>query len=320
MASDKLNILVVGAGQIGSRHMQALASTAGVAAVTAVDPGAASRDTALVRWNDVPGHAGKTLRLAASLAEVGGAETFDLAILATSAPGRLEILKDIVALGIRCVLAEKLLFQSVVKLNAAAELCADKGVALYPNYVYRFVSPWAAVAQRLDGQPFVLKVDAGDIGLATNAPHWLDMFEYLAGAAVTDVKVALTKPAYASKRGGGLLEIAGTASARAANGAVLEMSFDGPARSPLITLSAAAGHLTVDEETATIGGDLLGGEAVLQVPMVSRTTALAVPQIMSGRTVLPALAETAEANRLLLRAMGVAMFGTYEDGREVPVT
>jgi hypothetical protein len=198
-------------------------------------------------------------------------------------------------------------------------LCADKGISLYPNYVYRLVSPWAAVAQRLKGQPFTLKVEAGDIGLATNAPHWLDMFAYLSGTAVTEVGVALSKPPYASKRGGGLLEFAGTASARAANGATFAMSFDGPARSPMITLSAAGKHLTVDEETATIGGDLLDGP-VLQVPMVSRTTALAVPQIMSGKSILPTLAETADANRLLLRAMGVAIFGACEDSREVPVT
>ena len=150
MASDNLNILVVGAGQIGSRHMQALANTQDVAAVTAVDPGAAARDTALARWNDVPGDAGKTLKLAASLADIGRTETFDLAIIATSAPGRLEILKGIVALGVRRVLSEKLLFQSVAQLNAAVALCADKGVSLYPNYVYRLVSPWAAAAERLN--------------------------------------------------------------------------------------------------------------------------------------------------------------------------
>lgn len=319
--SGGLRILVVGAGQIGSRHMQALANTEAVAAVTAVDPGAASRDTALARWRDVPGHAGKSLTLAASLADVGRTEKFDVAIIATSAPGRLEILKDIVALGVRRVLSEKLLFQSVAQLDAAVALCAARGVSLYPNYVYRFVSPWAAVARRLKGQPFALNVAAGDIGLATNVPHWLDMFQFLAGgAAMTQVGVTLSKPPYASKRGGSLLEIAGGVSASAANGAMFTMSFDGPARSPLITVSAGGKHLTVDEETTAISGDLLDGELVLQVPMVSRTTALAVPQIMAGKTVLPTLVETAEANRLLLRAMGVAMFVAYEDDREVPVT
>ncbi|MDO8877147.1 MAG: Gfo/Idh/MocA family oxidoreductase [Pseudolabrys sp.] len=319
--NGELRILVVGAGQIGSRHIQALATTEGVGAVTAVDPGAASRDTALARWRDVPGHAGKTLTLAARLAEVSRVDKFDLAIIATSAPGRVEILKDIVALGVRRVLSEKLLFQSVAQLDVAVALCADSGVSLYPNYVYRFVSPWAAVAQQLKGRPFTLNVAAGDIGLATNVPHWLDMFQFLAGrAAVTQVGITLSKPPYASKRGGGLLEIAGAASASAANGATFTMSFDGPARSPVITLSAGGKHLTVDEETTSISGDLLDGELILQVPMVSRTTALAVPQIMAGKTVLPTLAETAEANRLLLRAMGAAMFGAYADDREVPVT
>jgi len=321
MTSGGLKILVVGAGQIGSRHMQALANTEGVGAVAAVDPVAASRDTAMARWRDVPGHAGKALTLAASLAEIGPSEKFDLAIIATSAPGRLEILKDLVALGVRRVLSEKLLFQSVAQLDAAVALCAASGVSLYPNYVYRFVDPWPAAARQLAGRPFTLNVAAGDIGLATNAPHWLDMFQFLAGgAALTQVGVTLSKPHYASKRGGGLLEIAGTASASAANGATLTMSFDGPPRSPLITLSAAGKRLTVDEETASIDGDLLDGEAALQVPMVSRTTALAVPQIVAGQTVLPTLAETADANRLLLRAMGAAMVGGHEDDRAVPVT
>jgi len=319
MPSNSLNILVVGAGQIGSRHLQALAAMPSVATVAAVDPSTASRDIALSRWKDVVGHDRKLLRFAQSLAELENTD-FDLAIIATSAPGRLEILRQVVALGVRRVLSEKLLFQSVGELDAAVTLIADHGVRLYPNYVYRFVSPWLQVSQHLTDKSFAMDVRAGDIGLATNLPHWLDIFQFVSGAPVIEVNVTLSKPPYPSKRGGGLLEIAGTASARSASGATFEMFCDGPMQAPVATLIGRAGRLIADEGARTLVGDLLGNRVTLEVPMVSRTTALAVSQIMEDQTVLPSLDVIAETNRLLLRALGSVVLDAYDDDKTVPVT
>lgn len=317
--SKTLRILVIGAGQIGSRHIQALASIPDVGEVVAVDPSPESRERAAMRWRDVPGHEGKRLSVVAEVDQAGGAG-FDLAVLATNAPGRLEHFRRAVALGIRHVLAEKLLFQSVAELEEALELCRTAGVSLYPNYVYRYASPWRQLGERLKGKAFEMRVVAGDIGLATNLPHWLDLFEFLAGAPLSELSIELTKPAYPSKRGGGLLDFSGSAAGRASSGASLSLSFADGIGVPVATIAIADGNWILDEGNSTIAGSLAESGMQLEMPMVSRITALAVPDILAGRTVLPDLFATASMNRLLLGAAGRALYGTVQRDTIIPIT
>lgn len=317
--SKTLRILVIGAGQIGSRHIQALASIPDVGEVVAVDPSPESRERAALRWRDVPGHEGKRLSVVAGMDQVGGAG-FDLAVLATNAPGRLEHFRLVVALGIRYVLAEKLLFQSVAELEEALDLCRTAGVSLYPNYVYRYASPWRLLSDRLKGRPFEMRVVAGDIGLATNLPHWLDLFEFLAGFPLSELSIELTRPAYPSKRGGGLVDFSGSAAGRAGSGASLSLRFADGVGVPVVTIATADGDWILDEGASTITGSLAESGMHLEMPMVSRITALAVPDILDGRTVLPDLFATASMNRLLLDAVGRALFGTVQRDTIIPIT
>ena len=317
--SDSLRIIVVGAGQIGSRHLQALAKIPGVTHVVAVDPLPESRQRAATRWRDVPGHEHADLQLVSSIAEVP-VERYDLAVLASNAPGRLEQLRAVAGLGIKQVLAEKLLFQSLEEIDAALELCRSSGVRLYPNYVYRYASPWAILAGRLGGKPFELRVAAGDIGLGTNLPHWLDLFEYLAASPLIELSVELARPAYASKRGGGLLDFAGRAEGMSASGARVALSFVDGIAVPVATIMTAEGDLVLDEASGIVSGSMADPSLKLEMPMVSHTTSLAVPDILAGQTVFPDLAATAPMNRLLLKAVGQALFGSAGYDRIVPIT
>lgn len=317
--SKKLRILVIGAGQIGSRHIQALATIPDIGQVVAVDPSAESRERALQRWRDVPGHESKEL---ATVADIAGADGsgFDLAVLATNAPGRLEHFRRVVALGIRHVLAEKLLFQSVAELDEALELCRSAGVSLYPNYVYRYASPWRLLGERLRGQVFQMRIIAGDIGLATNLPHWLDLFEFVAGSQLGELSIALDKPAYPNKRGGDLVEFSGSAAGRSMSGATVSLQFADGDGVPVTTIVTADGEWILDEGAGTVTGNLAEAGMQLEMPMVSRITARAVPDILAGRTVLPDLIATAPMNRLLLDAAGRALFGTVRRETRIPIT
>lgn len=318
MAGNK-RILLAGAGQIGSRHLQALASIPEVAEVVVVDPNPQSCERALARWREVADHADKTITFHSELGALK-AEPYNLAILATSAPGRLDLLRCVVDLGVSRVLSEKLLFQSVAQLDRAVALCEAYGVSVFPNYVYRFAAPWAEVGRHVAGRPFAMLIEAGDIGLATNLPHWLDLFEFISRAPLTELAVELARPASASKRGGGLVEVAGSARGRTASGSSVSLVFDGSASAPVATLSLAGKTLRIDEGARTVTGDLLDLPLEMDIPMVSLTTARAVPQILARATVLPTLAETAGMNRLLLAAMGRALFADDSPDREIPIT
>jgi predicted dehydrogenase len=317
--SKIFRILVIGAGQIGSRHIQALASIPDVGQVVVVDPSSESRERAIQRWQNVPGHESKRLSLLSAINQAEG-NNFDLAVLATNAPGRLDQLRHIVALGIRHVLAEKLLFQSVVDLEDALSLCRTEGVSLYPNYVYRYAAPWRLLRDRLKGQTFDMRVVAGDIGLATNLPHWLDLFEFVGGSPLSELSIKLSRAPYPSKRGGGLLEFSGSATGQTISGASLSLSFVDGVGVPVATIVTADGNWILDEGNCTISGSLAESGMHLEMPMVSRITTLAVPDILAGETILPDLFETASMNRMLLDSVGRALYETVAPDKIIPIT
>lgn len=312
-----MKILVIGAGQIGSRHVQGLAGLPSLREVVVVDPQAESRDRTASRWRDIEGHADKKLTL---LAEPPLSGTFDAAIVATGASGRLRHFETLAALGVRHVLAEKLLFQSLAELEAGVALEARAGLAIYANYVYRYAAPWAALRTSLAGASFHMDVKAGDIGLATNLPHWLDLFEYLAASENVALDVVALYAIYPSKRGGGLLECSGRLAGRAANGCSIKLDFTGEPAAPFCRIETKAGWISLNEASGAIAGPLAQPDWVLETPMVSRITMRAIPDILAGTTPLPRLAATVPMNRLLLRALGKAMLGSFAPDSIVPIT
>jgi len=312
-----MRILVVGAGQIGSRHMQGLATVPEVAEVVAVDPSAESRARAEGRWLDVPEHAGKRLVMTGSF-DVQG--PFDAAVVATNATGRLENLRRVTALGVRHVLAEKLLFQSLDEWGAALALARETDLEVYANYVYRYAAPWAALRHRLGGARFSMTVTAGDIGLATNLPHWLDLFEFVGGSALADLQVEALATVYPSKRGGGLLECSGALGGVSATGSRIALRFSTGEAAPRCRIETDAGWIDLDETRGAIEGPLADPDWRLETPMVSRITSRAIPEILAGQSPLPDLGATAGMNRLMLRALGDALVDGFGPQTVVPIT
>jgi hypothetical protein len=317
--SRNLRILVVGAGQIGSRHIQALASIPNIIEVVAVDPSTESCNRARQRWHEISGHANKFLSFFSTLNEVNG-RSFDLAVLATNATKRLDYLNQVAALGIRNVLAEKLLFQSVDQLEKAIELCSNKHVALYPNYVYRYTSPWSQLREYIRGQNFEMRIDAGDIGFATNLPHWLDLFEFLADSPLSELSIKLSCEPYPSKRDRNLIDFSGRAFGKSLSGSSLSMSFEEGLGLPVATISTVDGNIILNEEKCTISGSLRKSDMKLDTPLVSKTTSLIVTDILFGKTALPNLIETASMNRLLLNAIQLALYRTIRTDKIIPIT
>ena len=113
MKNDSFRVLIVGCGNLGSRHLQAVASLPFVREIEVVDP----RAEALARVRDLllempQRQSGVSFRCVAALEDVtpGG----DLCIIATQARGRSEIVFRVSELlHYRSFLIEKVVTQSV---------------------------------------------------------------------------------------------------------------------------------------------------------------------------------------------------------------
>jgi predicted dehydrogenase len=112
---------VIGAGQLGSRHLQALGRVGGRNDIFIVDPNADSRRVARERFNEFnPGFLGKLYELE-SLLELPA--ELDVAIVATTSNVRLAVLATLMKSSkVRYLLLEKVLFQDLAQYQQAAEL------------------------------------------------------------------------------------------------------------------------------------------------------------------------------------------------------
>jgi predicted dehydrogenase len=164
-----MTVLVVGAGRMGMRHVRGLAA-AGVPAVV-VEPRADTRREALA--------ADGVAAAFESLDEALVADSYDAAVLAETAGGRLERFERLAATGIAKVLIEKPAEQSRARLHALVAVAHERGVDARVNHFFRTLPLFREL--RDAGGPFHLSVTGGAFGLACNGIHWLDLALYLTG-------------------------------------------------------------------------------------------------------------------------------------------
>jgi predicted dehydrogenase len=181
-------VLVVGAGRMGKRHIQGLAS--GAHEVHAVDPWPEARSQATAL--------GATAH--ESIEEALYAGPYSAAVMAETAGGRLERLELLVGAGIRALLVEKPVEQSRERVRQTAELVRSSGVEARVNHFFRSLPIFEEL--RGAGGPNHVAVLGGAWGLACNGIHWIDLACYLsADAPGRLLYAALDRTPIASGRG-----------------------------------------------------------------------------------------------------------------------
>lgn len=314
-----MNILLVGAGALGSRHLQSLADAPAISAVTVVEPNDAAREVALQRWQDVAGHAGKQLSFVHVDALRGA---FDAAVIATPSPGRLEVLERVLDLGIPNIVCEKVLFQTVADLDRAVAVIAEGNADVRVNHIYRYAQPLSVLAERTRGKAFSLDVSVGGDGMGCNLIHYLDLLEYLAGDTVSTLRAQIEQPPHPSKRGPSYLEFEGVAHASTGSGAKATVTYNtGPASAPIIGVTLGDSDLQIDEASGLFRSTFRDiGDGAFAAPRVSALTWKILADQRAGICHLPTVADTAHVNRLMLAQFNQQLHGRHDDALVCPIT
>ena len=105
------NLVVIGAGQLGSRHLQALAKVSFPVKIEVVDPFAESLEIARARFDEMPSNSNiYGINFYSSISELS--KKIDLAIIATTADIRAEIIHALIEhCDVKNLVLEKVLFQ-----------------------------------------------------------------------------------------------------------------------------------------------------------------------------------------------------------------
>lgn len=306
--SAKYKILVVGCGELGSRHLQAVASLPVVATIVVVDPNPSAIELGQKRLQDLPNCYGQTVfQWHPSLEEVKGC--FDLCIVATQAKGRCQLVKDIFNQELASqFLIEKIAVQSSSEYEDLLQFAKVKRFKIWVNCKTRAYPISKRIKSRLDAsEPILFNVLGGNHGLANNGIHEVDLFTFFDGCKFIESRGVYIDPIlHPSKRGPHVFDLSGTLFGVTAKGSQFTLSFAhdhaGPDHISIVTKSyrCIVDHMQRWAHESDRGGpwQQVSFEGNLMVSHM--TKAFASDILNEGRCELPTLEECFPAHRFIL--------------------
>ena len=193
-------LAVIGAGQLGSRHLQGLAKANLEAEIWVVDVSQESLNIAESRYNEVKSDKMK-VHFITDFTKINS-QKIDFAIIATGSKYRLEALKSLSnQCSVQYLILEKVLFPSVEEYAIASQILKEKNIKTWVNCTMRMNDFFRSIKDEINGSNFTLTINAKSAGLACNGIHYFDYFAYLTGN--TNIKLtAELSSQYESKRTG----------------------------------------------------------------------------------------------------------------------
>ena len=173
------NLVIIGAGQIGSRHLQGLAKINDDLNITVIDPSSESLETAKERYfqvNRLNNFCEVNFRK-----DIPEFKTIDLAIIATSSKIRKKVIKELLGKSEpNYFIIEKVAFQNLEDFEEIKNIFSAKNIKSWVNCPNRAFESYKRLKDRLDQKsPLEMKVSGGNWGLASNSIHYIDLFSFL---------------------------------------------------------------------------------------------------------------------------------------------
>ncbi|MBI2063455.1 MAG: Gfo/Idh/MocA family oxidoreductase, partial [Candidatus Yanofskybacteria bacterium] len=215
-------ILLVGAGNIGSRHLQALKAVKIPLKILVVDPSSKSLKLAEDRYDSAP--TGKFSHEVAYHEEISKEDTVDLAIITTCSDIRAEITRKLFKkTRVRFLVLEKLLFSKKNDYDSIGKLIKRTGTKTWVNCPMRMMPAFNSLQKEFSGRRILYNATLSGDGLITNAIHYLDHMVFLTGSDDFTINTdGLDRKTVPSKRSG-FLEYTGTLRVLFKNGSVGNM-------------------------------------------------------------------------------------------------
>ncbi len=177
------NIVIIGAGQIGSRHLQAMVNLEMPARLQLVDPSGESLKVAQMRFSQVYEEGSKGIELSCYRSIDDLIDEIDLAIIATCSDVRAHIIKELIAKKkVYNIILEKVLFQRVADYYEINDLLKEKGIPTWVNCWMREKDFYKKLKGKLNSEEKVtMKVGGSSWLMGSSSVHFIDLFSFLTG-------------------------------------------------------------------------------------------------------------------------------------------
>lgn len=198
------SIAIIGAGQLGSRHLQGLAKSNIRISIEIVDPLVNSRSTAEQRIQEMPKNKNvDQISYYENISQLS--KNLDFVIVATNADVRHEVVGELLEnKNIKYLVLEKVLFQRIEEYFKVAKLLKSKNTICWVNHTRRMFPLYQRLKEKFSKTSSInFSVSGGAWGLGCNGLHFLDCMQYLTGSNDIFFNTKfLHKALYNSKRSG----------------------------------------------------------------------------------------------------------------------
>lgn len=219
-------IILIGCGNIGSRHLQALAKLKCDLSVEIVEPSKVAQSLGKHRLNQVEyDPSNHKFVWHESITQLKNKS--DLVIIATTSRNRINLIEDVLKLGHKRLLVEKIVCQSTAEYKKLLSLMKKFHAKGWVNTNRRYFMAYQKLKNDLKHSKFVqIHIFSGNSGLGTNAIHYLDLFSWL----IDDLKIKLdgkflTNKLFKNKRGQNFKEFFGTIIGTSKRGSFVSLTF-----------------------------------------------------------------------------------------------
>lgn len=195
------NNLIIGAGNLGSRHLQGLLKAEIEQNVFVVEPSEKNAEIAKQRADQIV----KDQKIAFFKTIDELPTNIDLGIIATNSDVRLQIIQELVKhANIKNIVLEKVLFQSIEELNEAKKIFDKNQINVWVNCPRRMQKFYQSLKEIITpNQNISISFIGSNWGLACNSIHFLDLFSFFTESIDFEISTfGLEKNIYESKRKG----------------------------------------------------------------------------------------------------------------------
>lgn len=242
------NVCLIGAGNIGSRHLQGLKKVTFPLNIEVVDPFKESLATAQQRYKEIESSTNHKIVFLSKLEKIS--KKIDLVIIATNSNIRANIIQELLRQAeVKYLILEKLLFQKPSDYLNIQSLLKSNNVKAWVNCSMRTTPFYYNLKDIIKNKPIQYIVNGSQFGLVTNAIHYIDHMVHLTGCNEFNLDTTLLeKKPIASKRKG-FLELNGTLNIHFKNGSFGSLTCYSDGNAPILVQIFCESFRCISKET-----------------------------------------------------------------------
>ncbi|KJS66645.1 MAG: hypothetical protein JL50_11295 [Peptococcaceae bacterium BICA1-7] len=230
------NVYIIGAGQLGSRHLQAIKLVDEPLDIKVIDPSTEALKVAQERYLSVNSEELRHKIEFAQKIEIMPS-SIEFVIIATNSDVRKNVVQELMEYSnVRYLLLEKLLFTRKEDYYTVDRLLSNNGTKAWVNCPMRMMPFYKRIKELFRNRRVFYHVSGSSFGLITNAIHYIDHIAYLSDCYEYRVDTSFLEPVLVPSKRKGFQELNGT----------LEVSFENGSRGMLTCYSSGNAPLQVE--------------------------------------------------------------------------